>query len=81
MFKFSIPEIVVRLVPHEEVLTLREEVKKAHEELDALRLEYNRTEYRFRCESVVNNRLIDFCRENGLRVDPSILRWADDQAV
>lgn len=81
MFKFPTPEIVVRLVPHEEVLTLREEVKKAYEELDTLRLAYNKTEYRFRCESVVNNRLIDFCRENGLRVDPAILRWADDEAV
>lgn len=63
------------------VLTLREELKAVRSELDSLRVEYNRAEYRFRCESVINNRLIDLCRENGLRVDPAILRWSDDEVV
>lgn len=47
MSDFIPPEIVVRLVPHDEVLTLRVEVKAVRSKLDSLRVEYNRSEYRF----------------------------------
>lgn len=54
-------EVVV--TTSDEVLSLRARVKELEEVIEGLRSEYNRIEYLYRCESIINQRLIDRCRE------------------
>lgn len=56
----------VRLTPSDEVVKLREQVNLLEGRLVALQAEYNHVEYLFRCESIVNQRLTDLCREYGV---------------
>lgn len=60
-------KVEVSLTPSDEVVKLREEVSQLQIMLDGLRSDYNRLEYLYRCESIINQRLIDRCRE--LKVD------------
>ncbi len=75
------PELVVRVLPGDELVALREQLADMKKRLETLQAEYNKTEYRFRCETVINNRLIDFCRENGLRIDPAIVHWSEGECL
>ena len=58
----------ITLSPSEELLALRRENEDLRQELDRLRSDFKRNEYRFACESILNNKLIDLCRESGIEV-------------
>lgn len=58
-------EVVV--TTSDEVLSLRARVAESEATIDGLRSEYNRLEYLYRCESIINQKLIDRCRE--MKVD------------
>ncbi len=63
-------ELVVRLIPSDEVLQLREQVKTLQGRLDDLQARYNRVEYKYRCEVIVANELLDLCKAHGLNYRP-----------
>ena len=65
-------EIRVRLVSDEEVLNLRREVQALTARLEGLQAEYDRLEYRYRCECIVNMELVDLCHAHGVPVRPSM---------
>ena len=56
----------VRLTPSDEVVKLREQVKMLEGRLAALQADYNRVEFRYRCECVVNMELQDLLKANGV---------------
>ena len=58
----------IMVTPSEQVEALRAEVRDLQKQLQDLRTAYNRCEYLYRCECIINNRLHDFCREQGVRV-------------
>lgn len=59
-------ELKVSLEPSERVQQLEKQVAALQVELDELRKQHNRTEYLYSCEVVVNDRLVDWCRSQGL---------------
>lgn len=61
----------VRVSPDDEVLSLREQVQSLTEALSGLRKEYTRAEYLYRCETVINSRLVDVCRSHGIKLEAS----------
>lgn len=68
--KGAIP-LSISLKEDEEVKRLKEENMALQSRINGLQAELNRAEYLFRCESVLNNQLIDLCRENGIILDSS----------
>ena len=46
--------------------------------LSALQAEYNRVEYLYRCECVINERLTDFCRSEGVRPPRYLFRQTEE---
>lgn len=67
-------ELSVRLSPSDEVMQLRADVAYLEERLDQLRQEYNRTEFLYRCEVMINTQLVDLCREHGIRLHPAMFQ-------
>lgn len=61
----------VRVSPDDEVLSLRQQVQTLTESLAALRRDFTHTEYLYRCETVINNRLVDVCRAHGIKLEAS----------
>lgn len=66
--KGAIP-LSISLKEDEEVQRLRQEVSELQEQLKASQAELDRAQYLFRCESVINNKLVDLLRENGIALD------------
>lgn len=54
--------------PSDELVLLREQVKQLNAEVARLTSERNRSEYLFRCETLLNQRIQDYCREHNLRI-------------
>lgn len=63
----------VSLTPSDEVQQLRQQVSDITLRLSELETQFNRTEYLYRCETIINLRLQDFCREHGLKVPRQLL--------
>lgn len=63
--KGSIP-LSISLKEDEEVQMLRQQVSALEEQLNAKQVELDRTEYLFKCESILNNKLVDLIRDNGI---------------
>ncbi len=61
-------EIHVRLTPSDEVLTLRSQLEASRQECERLQEELRRLEFQFRCETLINLRLQDLCREKGVKI-------------
>ena len=64
----------VSLTPSERVQALEKQVAALSSELSTLRREYNRVEYLYFCESRINQRIQDYCAENGFRLPRSLYR-------
>lgn len=64
----SIP-LSISLKEDEEVKRLREENEQLLSRINQLQQQINRTEYLFRCESTLNNNLVDLCRQHGIKID------------
>ena len=67
-------EVNVHITPSDEVQKLRDSVADLQKRLESLQADYNRVEYYYRCESLVNMELIDLCRKHGVEVRPSIFQ-------
>lgn len=66
--KGAIP-LSISLKEDEEVKRLKEENEALQSRLNGLQAELNRAQYYFRCESVLNNQLVDLCRQHGIKLD------------
>lgn len=66
-------KLEVSLTPSDEVQQLRQQVSDITSRLSELEAQFNRTEYLYRCETIINLRLQDFCREHGLKVPRHLL--------
>lgn len=71
--KGAIP-LSISLKEDEEVQRLREQVSALAAQLNAKQTELDRVEYLFRCESVLNNKLVDIVRENGISLGPEFFQ-------
>lgn len=60
-------EIHVRLSPDDEVLALRAKVAELEGKLEAERQRANTAEFRHRCESIINQELVDLCHKHGIK--------------
>lgn len=63
--------IHVKLSPDDELLALRLRVSELEDSLEQLQREYTRTEYLYRCETAINLRLVDICRQHGIKLEAS----------
>lgn len=66
--------IRVSLRSDEEIIALRNQVAMLSESVQRLQRDVDRAEYHFRCESVLNNALVDLCREHGIKIEPSFFK-------
>ena len=66
--------IRVSLRSDDEIIALRSQVVALSESMEKLQRDFDRVEYRFRCESVLNNDLVDLCREHGIKIEPSFFK-------
>lgn len=58
----------VRVTPSDEVQQLRQQVEDLRQNLADLQAKYNRTEYLYRCETLINLQLHDLCKDHGIKV-------------
>ena len=66
-------KLEVSLTPSDEVQQLRQQLSDISSRLAELETQFNRTEYLYRCETIINLRLQGFCREHGLKVPRYLL--------
>ena len=50
----------------DEVQDLRKQVAELQAQLEGLKAVYNRCEFAYRCESLINMQITDYCRELGV---------------
>lgn len=67
--KGAIP-LSISLKEDEEVQRLKSEIEVLEERCAVLAKDKDRAEYLYRCESVLNNKLVDTIRENGIELSP-----------
>ena len=67
----------VSLTPSERVQELEKQVAALTNDLATLQRDYNRVEYLFFCESKINQRIQDYCADNGFRLPRSLYRGDD----
>lgn len=70
-------KLEVSVTPSDEVQALRARVQALQHDMDDLQARYNRVEYLYRCECLVNSRLIDHCAERGYKVPKSLYQRPD----
>lgn len=70
-------QVDVQLTPSDEIQQLRQQVAALTDELVDLRGKYNRVEYLYRCETLINARFLDFCREHSVVVPRSLFHPED----
>lgn len=58
----------VTVTPSDEVLGLRRELDELRSELQKLRDEFHRVEYRYGCEVRINQQILDYCRQQGIKL-------------
>lgn len=66
-------KLEVVLTSSDEVLALRQQVRDLTSQLQQMQQRVNRAEYAYGWECTLNDRLLDFCRVNGLKVPHSLL--------
>lgn len=69
----------IMLADSEEVIALKDEIRKLRLDYQRLQEDFNRTEYRYRCESIISQRLLDFCREQRVAVPREMFQFKNDQ--
>lgn len=67
----------VSLTPSERVQELEEQVIALTSDLASLRRQFDRAEYLYRCEVMINTQLLDFCREHGIHPPKRLFRVDD----
>lgn len=71
--KGAIP-LSISLKEDEEIKRLKAENEALQSRVDTLQAELNRAQYLFRCESMVNNQLVDLCRDHGIKIDSAFFQ-------
>lgn len=71
--KGAIP-LSISVKEDEEVQRLREEVSALQARNSALQSELDRAQYLFRCESILNNSLVDLCRKHGIELNAAFFQ-------
>ena len=67
-------KLEVALCDSEELKASKDRVEELEALVEGLRADYNRLEFKYRCESLVNMQLTDFCRDNNIKVPPQLLK-------
>ncbi len=67
-------EVHVTLRTDDEVQALRARVAELEAALEAERAAYRRVEYKYRCESIINQELVDLCRASNVKLRPGLGR-------
>lgn len=70
-------KLEVVLTSSDEVLALRQRVSELTSQLETLRQRAHRAEYLYGWECTLNDRLLDFCRMNDLKVPHSFFNRPD----
>jgi len=72
-------ELKIYLEDSREVTALRERIIELEGELVKAQDEARKLEFRYRCESVVNQELVDLCRQHGVKFRPALAArpWED----
>lgn len=65
------------LTPSDEVVSLRKQVETLSGELAALRADYNRVEFLYRSESIINLEFQDLLNAHGIPYRDAIKRYGD----
>ncbi len=65
-------ELKIYLEDSREVVRLKERIAELEEELGKAQEEVRKLGFRYRCESVVNQELVDLCRVNGVKFRPAL---------
>lgn len=65
-------EVRVILRTDDEILALRARVAALEAELADMSAQRDRLEYMYRCESIINQELVDLCRASGVNYRPSL---------
>lgn len=71
--KGAIP-LSISVKEDEEVQRLREEVSELQARNCTLQIDLDRAQYLFRCESILNNQLVDLCRQHGIKLDSAFFQ-------
>lgn len=58
--------LTVSLRDEKEVAAMKARIAELETELEGLKASYNRCEFAFRCESLINMQITDYCRELGV---------------
>lgn len=62
----------VTLTTSDEVQALRQQVRELTSQLQELQAQLNRVEYLYRCETIINTKLVDHCRSARIPVPKTL---------
>lgn len=65
-------KVDVSLTPSQQVLSLQKRVSDLTYRIDDMKRSYDRLEYKYRCEVLVNSELMDICKTYNLPVRDSL---------
>lgn len=65
-------KVDVILTPSQQVLSLQKRVSDLTYRIDDMQRNYDRLEYKYRCEVLVNSELMDICKSHNYSVRDSI---------
>jgi hypothetical protein len=65
-------KVDVSLTPSQQVLSLQKRVSDLTYRIDDMQRSYDRLEYKYRCEVLVNSELMDICKTYNLPVRDSL---------
>lgn len=71
----------VRLTASDEVQDLRRQLSELASQVQQLKDQVNRLEYLYRCETIINLQLTDYCRAQGVKVPRHLLQRPYDPAA
>lgn len=70
-------KLEVSVTPSDEVQALRSQVQALKQDLSDLQTRYNRTEYLYRCETLVNLQLMDLCKQHDISIPHRLFQRPD----
>ena len=74
-------KLEVTVTSSDEVQDLRRQLSDLASQLQDLKDQVNRVEYLYRCETIINLKLTDYCRAHGLKIPRHLLQRPYDPAA
>lgn len=71
-------QVEVILTDSNMVQSLRQQLTQLQAEHDRLRDSFAHTEYKYRCEVLVNMQIMDYCKDKGIKIPRRLLRVAEE---